>query len=425
MHPTRRELIRMGLGSSALLGCGRTVPLFLVSSAAALADDHGPATVRAKGGGRILVVVQLSGGNDGLNTVVPYRDDEYRKRRPGLQVSAKEVLKIDGHVGLHPSLDGFRKLLEQERLAIVQSVGYPNPNRSHFESMAIWHTARLAHDAAAPGWLARASDERPGLEGDAPGLHIHDAFPLPSALEGGRHVIPSLARLEQFRRRLGMPEGGEAAAQANALDRLGRQNRGEPGSLLQFVERCSLVTYASSARLEHLRQDSTSTTAVYPDYLGLAKRLQLIAQLIKAGLTTSIYYTQLDGFDTHAGQATRHAQLLRELGTSLRTFLDDLEKSGEADRVLVLVFSEFGRRLTENASGGTDHGTAAPVFLLGRPVKAGLHGPYPDLTYLDDGDPRHAIDFRRIYATMLDRWLGIPHRDILGSTFEPLPLLRG
>jgi uncharacterized protein (DUF1501 family) len=238
-------------------------------------------------------------------------------------------------------------------------------------------------------------------------------------------VIPSLARLEQFRRRLGMPEGADAVAQATALDQLGRQNRGESNTLLQFVERCSLVTYASSARLEHLRQDSTSTTAAYPDYLGLAKRLQLIAQLIKAGLTTSIYYTQLDGFDTHAGQATRHTQLLRELGISLRAFLDDLEKSGEADRVLVLVFSEFGRRLTENASGGTDHGTAAPVFLLGRSVKPGLHGPNPDLTHLDDGDPRHVIDFRSIYAAVLDRWLHIPHRDILGSTFEAVPLLRG
>jgi uncharacterized protein (DUF1501 family) len=425
MHPTRRELIRLGLGSSALLACGPTVPLFLASSATALADDHGSAVASRTVRGRILVVVQLSGGNDGLNTVVPYRDDEYRKRRPGLQISAKEVLKIDDHVGLNPALDGFAKLLEQERLAVIQSVGYPNPNRSHFESMAIWHTARLDHDATAPGWLARAIDARPGPEGDAPGLHIHDAFPLPKALEGGRYVIPSLARLEQFRRRLGMPEGADAATQASALERLCRQNRGEAGSLLQFVERCSLVTYASSARLERLRQDSTSTTAAYPEYLGLAKRLQLIAQLIKAGLTTSIYYTQLDGFDTHAGQVTRHAQLLRELGISLRAFLDDLEKSGEADRVLVLVFSEFGRRLTENASGGTDHGTAAPVFLLGRPVKAGLHGPYSDLTHLDDGDPRHAIDFRSIYAAVLDRWLDIPHRDILGSTFEPLPLMRG
>jgi uncharacterized protein (DUF1501 family) len=387
--------------------------MFLARSAASLAGD-GPAAAK----GRILVVVQLDGGNDGLNTVIPHGDDEYRNRRPTLQIGSKEVLKVDDRVGLHPVLGDFAKLLEQQRLAIVQSVGYPNPNRSHFESMAIWNTARLNPDKAEPGWLARAIDRRPGPEGDAPGLHIHDAFPLPRALEGGRHVIPSLARLEQFRRRLGVPEGADPTAQAEAIDRLGRQNHGEPGSLLQFVERCSLITYASSTRLERLQQDQAPTT-----YYGLARRLQLISQLIKAGLTTSIYYTQLDGFDTHGGQLQRHQQLLRELGFSLRTFLDDLEKAKEADRVLVLVFSEFGRRLAENASGGTDHGTAAPVFLLGHAVMAGLHGPYPDLAHLDDGDPKHAIDFRRLYATLLERWLEVPPRDVLDTAFETMPLL--
>jgi uncharacterized protein (DUF1501 family) len=420
MHPTRRELIHMGLGTSTLLACGPTVPLFLARSASALADERATAPRS-----RVLVVVQLDGGNDGLNTLVPFRDDEYRKRRPKLQIATGEVRKIDDHVGLHPALEAFSKLLEHERLAVVQSVGYPNPNRSHFESMAIWQTARLDADAASSGWLARAIDRQPGPEGDAPGLHVHDTFPLPRALAGGRHVIPSLARLEQFRRRLGVPEGFDPALQAKALDRLAQQSHGEPGSLLQFVERCSLITYASSARLERLQGDPKAATSRYPDFYGLARRLQLIAQLIKAGLTTSIYYTQLDGFDTHSGQLPSHASLLRQLGASLEAFLGDLDQSGEAERVLVLIFSEFGRRLAENASGGTDHGTAAPVFLLGRSVKAGLHGPYPDLTRLEDGDPRHAIDFRAVYATLLDRWLGIPSRDVLSAGFEPLPLLRG
>ena len=418
MHPTRREMIRLGLGSSALLGCGRAVPLFLARSAHALASDP-----KAAAKGRILIVVQLDGGNDGLNTVVPFRDDEYRKRRPSIQVPATEVRKIDDHVGLHPSLENFSKLLEQHRLAIVQSVGYPNPNRSHFESMAIWQTALPNPDKSAPGWLARAIDHRPAPEGDAPGLHVHDAMPLPRSLAGGRYVIPSLDRLEQFRRRLGVPNEADPAAQVLALDDLARQNRGEPGSLLQFVERCSMITYASSARLEQLQQLQKSAGSSYPDYYSLARRLRLIAQLIKAGLSTSIYYTHLDGFDTHSGQLQRHAGLLRELGASLGAFLDDLRKSGESDRVLVLVFSEFGRRLGENGSAGTDHGSAAPVFLLGHPVKPGLHGPYPDLTHLDDGDPRHAIDFRSIYATVLDRWLAVPHHEILGAPLEPVPVL--
>ncbi len=383
-----------------------------------------PWPTRTTGKGRILVVVQLDGGNDGLNTVVPYRDDAYRKRRPKLAISAAEVKTIDDRVGMHPALEPFAKLLERDRLAIVQGVGYPNPNRSHFDSMAIWHTARTDVDKAAPGWLARALDQRTGPDGDAAGLHIDEAFPLPGALAGGRQVIPSMARLEQFHRRLGMPPGAEAVAQTAALDRLALQDRGAPGSALQFVERCSAITYASSARLERIQQDHPAAKADYPDYYGLARRLRLVAQLIKAGLATAIYYTHLDGFDTHSGQLPRHANLLRELGASLQAFQGDLEKSGESDRVVVLVFSEFGRRLDENGSAGTDHGTAAPVFLLGQPVQAGLHGPYPDLTRLEDGDPFHTVDFRRIYATLLERWLDVPHRDILGASLKPLEVLR-
>jgi uncharacterized protein (DUF1501 family) len=428
MHPTRREMLRLGLGSSALLACGPTVPLFLARSADAMTAGDGPG---AKG--RVLVVVQLDGGNDGLNTVVPYRDDEYRKRRPRLAIPAGDVKKVDDRIGLHPDLTSFAKLLETHRLAIIQGVGYPNPNRSHFDSMAIWQTARTTVDKGAPGWLARAIDGRrasaagagsgSGPGGDAPGLHIHESFPLPQALAGGHQVVPSLARLEQFRRRLGMPAGPEAAAQIRALDRLAHQGGGESGSLLQFVERCSVITYASSARLERVQQGTAANRAEYPEFYGLARRLKLIAQLVKAGLSTPIYYTHLDGFDTHSGQLATHANLMRELGGALEAFLNDLEKSGEADRVLVLVFSEFGRRLGENASGGTDHGTAAPVFLLGRPVKPGLHGKYPDLARLEDGDPIPSVDFRRVYATLLDRWLDVPHRNVLGDGFDPMALL--
>jgi uncharacterized protein (DUF1501 family) len=398
------------------------VPVFLARSATAVAGDR-----KTAASGRILVVVQLEGGNDGLNTVVPYRDDEYRKHRPALQVGDKESVRVDDHVALHPALGDFAKLLERQRLAIVQGVGYPNPNRSHFESMAIWNTGRLDADKATPGWLARAIDRAAHsviVEGDAPAIHIHDELPPARAVEGGRQVIPSIARLEQFQRRLGVPQSTDSAMQAAALDRLARRSQSEAGSLLQFVERCGLVTYASSARLEAVRRRKPDGASAYPQDFGLARGLERIAQMIKAGLTTSIYYTQLDGFDTHAGQLTRHPQLLRELGHSVRSFLDDMEKAGEADRVLVLVFSEFGRRLAENANGGTDHGTAAPVFLLGAPVQAGLHGKYPDLTNLVDDDPTHSTDFRSVYATVLERWLGVSAWEVLGIEFEPLPLLR-
>jgi uncharacterized protein (DUF1501 family) len=415
MHPTRRDFLRLGLGTSTLLACGSTVPTFLANAANALAEE--PVT-DAKG--RVLVVVQLDGGNDGLNTVAPYADDDYRKHRPRLHLGEKAVLRIDDHVGFHPALAGFARLLESRQLAVVQSVGYPNPNRSHFESLAIWHTARRDAKRDTPGWLARELDSvTRGPGGDVPALHVSGEL-LPQALAGGQQHVPSLTSLEQFRRRLGVPAGAGAAEQRAALDALAAEERGRPGSLLQFVERSAVLTYASSARLETV---VAKTAAGYPENYGLAQRLRLIAQLIKAGLTTSIYYTRLGGFDTHADQLGTHDRLLRELGGSLVAFLKDLGDSGDGRRVVVLVFSEFGRRLAENASGGTDHGTAAPVFLLGGAVKAGLHGPYPDLRDLADGDPKHAIDFRRVYAALLGEWLNCPGERVLGEKFEPLPVL--
>jgi uncharacterized protein (DUF1501 family) len=287
--------------------------------------------------------------------------------------------------------------------------------------MAIWHTSRLAPDRSTPGWLARTLDQVAAAGGDVPALHISESL-LPQALHGGQRHVPSLASLEQFRRRLGIPEEAGAAEQRTALDQIGNRQRGGPDSLLQFVERSTLITYASSARLEEVMRQGGAATG-YPEFFGLARRMRLIAQLIKAGLGTSIYYTQIGGFDTHANQLNTHANLMREVGDSLRAFLEDLQRAGQAERVLVLVFSEFGRRLAENASVGTDHGTAAPVFLLGPRVQPGVHGPNPNLTELDDGDPRHAIDFRRVYATVLDQWLGARSADVLGGRFEHLPVL--
>jgi uncharacterized protein (DUF1501 family) len=323
------------------------------------------------------------------------------------------------------ALADLAKLLNSHQLAVVQSVGYPNPIRSHFESMAIWHTANpgaVSSDKATPGWLARALDASSVAPGsDVPAMHVSTAL-LPQALAGGTRHVPSLDRLDVFRRRLGMPESSAAAAQRQALDTIAASARGRPGSLLGFVESSAALTYRSSARLEGVT--AAAPGADYPQFGGLGLRLRLIAQLIKAGLTTSIYYTNLDGFDTHAGQAGPHQNLLVELGESVRAFITDLAKSGEGDRVLVLVFSEFGRRLAENGSAGTDHGTAAPVFLAGQGVKGGLHGPYQDLHNLDeDGDPKFAIDFRRVYATVLDRWLGCPSEKVLGARFDPLPIL--
>jgi uncharacterized protein (DUF1501 family) len=418
MQPTRRDFLRVGLGSSTLLACGLSVPAFLARTANALAADGANRT-----GGRVLVVLQLDGGNDGLNTVVPYGDDLYRQHRPHLQVTRDQVHRIDDRMGLHPALTGPSQLLQKRQFAVVQSVGYPNPNRSHFESMRIWHAARLNPTSDTPGWLARSLDGGPGRAGgDAPALHVSSSL-LPQALYGSRRQVPSLVSLEQFRRRVGVPEEAGAAEQRAALDEVAGLERGGADSLAQFVQRTAVISYTSSARLENVLGGKT-TASGYPDNNGLAQRFKLIAQLIKAGLGTPIYYTQLGGFDTHANQSGTHFVLLREMGDALKAFLDDLTKSGDAERVLVLVFSEFGRRLTENASGGTDHGTAAPVLLAGGAVRPGLHGPYPNLEDLADGDPKFAVDFRQVYATVLDRWLGCPAEAILGEKFDPLPVLK-
>jgi uncharacterized protein (DUF1501 family) len=417
MTTTRRELLRLGLGGSTLLACGPTVPAFLARSAMALADGPDPG-----GNGRILVVVQLDGGNDGLNTVVPHGDDAYHRSRPKLAIKAKALKPIDDHVGLHPSLGGFARLRDEGRLAIVQSVGYPNPNRSHFESMATWQTARLNPGQEESGWLARAIDAGSTADTDAPALH-NASETLPQALRGACQHVPSLATVEQYRRRLGVPGPDGLAEQRAALDRIANQAEavGEENPLLQFVRRSSMLSYASAARLESVLRDE-GDAGQYPTNEGLAARLRLVARLIRAGLSTPIYYTQLGGFDTHAEQLNTHAGRLGELSSSVGAFLADLDRTGDGHRVAVLVFSEFGRRLRENASEGTDHGTAAPVFLLGKPVNGGLVGPYPDLTRLKDGDPEHAIDFRRVYATVLERWLSRPAETVLGASFEPLPL---
>ena len=419
MSTTRRELLRLGLGGSTLLACGTTVPTFLAQSANALS-----ALPDRKVDGRILVVIQLDGGNDGLNTVVPHLDDAYNRNRPTLRLNGTQLKRIDDRVGLHPALDDFARLSEKGRLAIVQSVGYPNPNRSHSESMAIWNTAQLDPGLQTPGWLSRAVESSKPIQArsDAPALQVGDEA-LSQALRGSSQPIPCLARPEQFQRRLGPLDHSTGRQQRDALNRVVQGSEMSDNPLLQFVARSTILSYVSSARLEEVLHNESGATG-YPSNYELARRLKLIAQLIRAEVSTPIYYVQTGSFDTHANQLDTHAALLRQLGRSLGAFLADLERNGLADRVAVLVFSEFGRRLHENASEGTDHGTAAPVFLLGHPVSGGLHGPYPDLDHLEDGDPKHAIDFRRVYASVLEHWLKISANPILGGSFETLPLFK-
>jgi uncharacterized protein (DUF1501 family) len=418
MSYNRREFLGL---ASTLLATSATVPAFLRRTAWAAAGNE-------KTSDRVLVVLQLTGGNDGLNTVVPYTDENYRRLRPKLQLADAKLHKLDDRVGLHPSLGGLKKLFDNGQAAVVQSVGYPNPNRSHFESMAIWQTApgdeQLRHgkpNMADGGWLARAIDRRAGAASNAAvaGALRVGAGDMPQALLGCRVPVPSIVELAQLEHRAGALDAKAAEAQVAAWQSGAKVAENQ---LLQTALQSTLAVHATAeqiARIGPLPRDD----AKYPTS-DLAQRLRLIAQLIRAGFATPIYYTELDGFDTHGSQLYQHENLLQQVGGALAAFVADVVKHVPSRPVLVLVFSEFGRRLAENASQGTDHGTAAPVLLAGSGVVPGVHGPYPDLTNLVDDDPVFAIDFRQVYTTVLDRWLGVASQPILGRAFELLKVLK-
>lgn len=383
---------------------------------------------------RILVVIQLSGGNDGLNTLVPYRDPAYYRARPKLAVPADDLLKIDDNLGLHPSTQALAGLLNQSRLCIVQGVGYPKPNRSHFESMDIWHTCQSKEQRTGEGWLGHWLGQFRSESADASlALHLgREQQPLALA---GRHItVPSIASLEQFRLQLGDSRalkaevlrlaGNTPASQSN----LGKSTSAgalapspeTTSELLDFVQASTRTALAASQRLEK----ATSSTAAASDFPNtpLGEKLHIVSQLIVSQLPTRVYYVTLDGFDTHAQQSAAHTGLLRQWSDAVHAMVRFLEERDQADRVLIMTFSEFGRRVAENASAGTDHGAAAPVFLAGPKCRAPVNGVHPSLTDLDDGDLRFHTDFRSIYATIIDGWFSGSSEPILGGRYPVLDL---
>ena len=390
-----------------LVAFAPAVPAFLPRVAAAAGRERDST---------ILVVIQLDGGNDGLNTVVPYADDAYARSRPALALAPGRVIKLDAHAGLHPAMRPAADLLEAGRLAVVQGVGYPNPSRSHFRSMAVWHTARPdREDPADPGWLGATFDKLPRPRRGGPDCVYVGGDELPPALAGRRSVAATVSREDDLKavvRPDVRPEVRPAAGAEGGED------------VAAFVRRSVLSAYAAAGDLAAATgAGGAGAAAKYPQ-TPLGRRLSLVARLIKSGVGTRVYYASQGGYDTHGVQAALHGPLLAEFSGGLKAFLDDLRAAGLSDRVAVLAFSEFGRRVAENDSAGTDHGTAGPVFLAGGAVWPGLHGVAPSLTDLDDGDLKMTVDFRRVYATLLRDWLGVPHRDELTGDFEPLPLFR-
>ena len=425
---SRRLFMQQGM---VFLSMATTVPSFLQKSAHGIMLPVG-SLVSSQAGvpdDRVLVVIQLAGGNDGLNTVVPYGSRDYYNKRsqiaigaPGSsQNNAGSALTVQGGsndgIGLHPNLTGLRELVDNGQAAIIQGIGYPNPNRSHFTSTDIWQTGN--HSAQGYGWLGKYFDNtctgQPNPKGS---IAIGSKAPL--ALHGKTQKAVNFETEELFK------WAGKASddALASTYDDINRRETMQgvtKNSQLDFLVRTSLDAQVSSDRIRKAVQKQPLVK--YPDGQ-LSQQLQMIAAMIRADLPTRVYYASLGGFDTHANQLNSHANLMRQVGDSLNAFQKDISAQGNGGKVLTMMFSEFGRRVAQNGSAGTDHGTAAPMFLVGDMVKPGLRGTHPSLSQLDEGDLIYNTDFRQVYATVLNDWMGADDKAILGKSYTKANVLK-
>ncbi len=423
---SRRIFIRNGM---ALASLASTIPAFIQDTALGMvsqaARNPGLAGVPDD---RVLVIVQLGGGNDGLNTVVPYGSSDYYDARPTIGIKAPGgtasgqagvALELDRKIGigLHPSLRGFKELYDGGQLAVLQGVGYPNPNRSHFTSMDIWHTAQTG--GKGDGWIGRYFDNTcngtPIPEG---AISIGRTAPL--AMLGKIQKPVSFESADLFRWMgtevdRGMEKAYEETNRAGVLPDVPERSQAA------FLMRTALDAQVSSDRIREAVARPVKAQWPASD---LARQLRMIAAMIGAEMKTRVFYATSSGFDTHAQQLGTHARNLQQVGEALAAFQKELKAQDNDRRVVTLVFSEFGRRVKQNASGGTDHGTAAPCFLIGTPVKAGIHGRHPSLTDLDDGDLKFTQDFRGVYAALLDDWMKAPSSKVLGGAFAKPKIIR-
>lgn len=429
---TRRAFLA---NSTLFASAALTVPAFLQSSAFALPrPELGLSSIPGVDEDTILVVVQLSGGNDGLNTVVPYRDDNYRRSRPDLALPTDQLHILSqygrngaGDIGLHPSLTGFRELYDEGLCAVIQGVGYPNPNRSHFASMDIWHTADTS--GTGDGWIGRYIDSQccgygSGESGKAPETQDNPEPPIalgteiPLALQGRKIMPVSLESPEMFSW-AGTKYAKDLAEHYEKL--MNTQPEEGDDSNSAFLTRTAMDAQISSQTIRNAVDQKPLVN--YPDSK-LAGQLSMVGSMIRAGMKSRVYYASHGSFDTHANQLFSHARLLEQLASAVNAFYKDLKAQGNDQRVVVMCFSEFGRRVSQNASRGTDHGTAAPMFLFGPRVTPGIHGVHPSLSNLDDGDLKYTVDFRSVYAELLDSWMDTKSRDVLGQNYRHLRVLK-
>ncbi|POY37124.1 twin-arginine translocation pathway signal [Solitalea longa] len=396
----RRDFIRnTALASGALM-----IPSFLK-----------PLELMAAGnlGFKRLVIIQLSGGNDGLNTIVPFGDDSYYKKRPSLSVGASEIIKLTDMQGFNPDMASLKEIYDQGWMSIVNGVGYPNPDRSHFRSMDIWQTASSSNEYLSNGWIGRYLDSNcSDCSSPHTAIEVDDSLSL--ALKGVAHKGLAVKNSQQLYRTTREPffrlEADNAKQNMLSEDNLGYLYK-------TMIETCSSAKYINDTAKIY------KNTAFYP-ISAFANELKTIGTFINSGLSTKIYYVSLSGFDTHIAQKGQQNRLLKIYSEAVSAFIKDLKQANNLDDTLVMTFSEFGRRVAQNASGGTDHGTANNLFLFGGKLKkAGIYNNTPDLEDLDNGDLKYQVDFREVYATVLDKWLGVKSEPLLNGQFNTLGII--
>lgn len=405
---SRRDVIKGG----GMIAVGLVAPKWL--SSIAKAD-----VIRQAAGGKasadtVLVVCQWSGGNDGLNTVVPYANRTYYKLRPMIGIAEDKVLKVSNDMGFNPGLTGLAELYHLGKVAVIQNVGYPEPNRSHFKSMEIWQSAS-PESKLRYGWIGRHFDQQLSHHALNPVVALGLSTEQPLALTGESASIPCFASLADLRNMIGDTDA----------ERMMREIQGAQaanGSATRAVQVANQSALDAVTVLQKQLSGYKSQSTYANDAFGSGFRQ--IAQLIATSPATRVVYFQAGGFDTHARQVDTHQRLLQQFGNAVNTFQKEMEAIGKADKVVTLVFSEFGRRAQENASLGTDHGAAAPMFLIGNSIKGGLHGPIPDLDNLKEGDIEHTQDFREVYAATLDQWMGGDPQTVLGGSFTPIDVFK-
>lgn len=404
---SRRDLLRLGLYGIGVSAAAMPMPLF-AQAAAALSGS-------SKADGRILVVLELSGGNDGLNTLIPYGDDAYYRLRPHIGIPRKEVRAIDDHFGFSHGMAGFERLYKSGKLAIVHGCGYENPSFSHFTSMAYWHTA--APNSGEPyGWVGRLADEM--APAAPPNFIVNIDTRQSLAVRSKRHVPVVFDDPNKFSQEIFFDE--KAALQPAA----------DPPPVANPSRQFLLDTARSARQASALVREAWAKYRSPVDYGIVGLDLPKVAALIAAGMPTRLYYTSYrnNAFDTHVFQNDTHKRLLTYASDAVAAFMEDVERIGRADDVVVMVFSEFGRRVPENTNLGTDHGAANLMFVAGKQVKGGQYGTIPSLTKLDVGDNLvYTTDFRRVYATMIAGWLGLKAedtREVLKGDFERFDLFQ-